>query len=352
VWHRINNQVVLRVPPGGPDGPCATYLRSSRNSLIRQGYCHHYVQRQVMLAAGFSRWLKEKGVPRHRVASEHPIRYLRYRHRQRRPNQGDSAALGHLMAFLRSAKAIRPGTTSTPQITPVEKCVQAYEEYLREERALAKATIVFYVPFVRSFLESCFGSGPVKLSSICAKDVHPICSRPGTKPPPEASEGHEHRAALILQYARYRGEIRLELSSVVPSVANWSMPSIPRGIAPDQVRRLLSQIDRSTVVGRRDYAILLLTGPFGFAIRRGCLSRARGHRLEGRMPERAQQGWWPDAAASSKGSGRCNRCLSAAWKTPQHESPSVLAGEGPHPRLSLTVCHRDDCSSRNPTYRG
>jgi site-specific recombinase XerD len=41
------------------------------------------------------------------------------------------------------------------------------------------------------------------------------------------------------------------------------MPSIPRGIAPDQVRRLLSQIDRSTAVGRRDYAILLLLARLG-----------------------------------------------------------------------------------------
>jgi integrase/recombinase XerD len=41
------------------------------------------------------------------------------------------------------------------------------------------------------------------------------------------------------------------------------MPSIPRGIAPDQVRRLLSQIDRSNAIGRRDYAILLLLARLG-----------------------------------------------------------------------------------------
>ena len=41
------------------------------------------------------------------------------------------------------------------------------------------------------------------------------------------------------------------------------MPSIPRGIAPDQVRQLLRQLDRSTAVGRRDYAILLLLARLG-----------------------------------------------------------------------------------------
>ena len=41
------------------------------------------------------------------------------------------------------------------------------------------------------------------------------------------------------------------------------MSSIPRAIAPDQVRRLLARINRHTAVGRRDYAILLLLARLG-----------------------------------------------------------------------------------------
>jgi hypothetical protein len=32
----------------------------------------------------------------------------------------------------------------------------------------------------------------------------------------------------FLQYARYRGDVELDLASAVPAVANWSMSSIPR----------------------------------------------------------------------------------------------------------------------------
>lgn len=67
----------------------------------------------------------------------------------------------------------------------------------------------------------------------------------------------------FLQYGRYRGDIRLDLAAVVPLVANWSMSSVPRAIAPDQVRRLLARINRRTAVGRRDYAILLLLARLG-----------------------------------------------------------------------------------------
>ncbi len=256
----INDHVVLsRVP----EGPLAAYLGRFAESLSRQGYTHRYIHRQVMLAACFSRWLKQMEVPPHHITSEHPAQYLRLRYRRRRPNQGDPAALGHFVAFLRCESVIPAEKISTRRLTPAEQCVQAYEQYLREERVLAEATIVNYAPFIGQFLKERFGAGPVQLSSLRAKDVVQFVLR-------QARHLHLKRAKLLttalrsfLQYARYRGEIELDLAAVVPCVANWSMPSIPRGIAPDHVRRLLSQIDRSTAVGRRDYAILLLLARLG-----------------------------------------------------------------------------------------
>ncbi|MGA7814462.1 tyrosine-type recombinase/integrase [Caballeronia sp.] len=41
------------------------------------------------------------------------------------------------------------------------------------------------------------------------------------------------------------------------------MPSIPRGIAPDQTRQLSASIDQRSATGRRDYAILLLLARLG-----------------------------------------------------------------------------------------
>src|SRR6266704_4533627 len=67
----------------------------------------------------------------------------------------------------------------------------------------------------------------------------------------------------FLQYARSRGEVTLDLAAAVPIVANWSMTSIPRAIAPDQIRQLLTSIDRHTAMGRRDYAIVLLLARLG-----------------------------------------------------------------------------------------
>ena len=101
------------------------------------------------------------------------------------------------------------------------------------------------------------------LSRLCAGDVMRFvrCQAPRL---------HLKRAKLLttalrsfLHYARYRGDIALDLAAAVPAVANWSMPSIPRAIPADAVRRLLASINRRTAMGRRDYAILLLLARLG-----------------------------------------------------------------------------------------
>src|SRR6516225_11126098 len=148
-------------------------------------------------------------------------------------------------------------------LTPAERYTQAYEYHLREARGLASATIANYVPFIRSFFEDRFGDGPVTLSHLCASDVARFVQR-------QASRLHPKRAKLLtsalrsfLQYACYRGKTKLDLAAAVPVVANWSMASIPRAIAADQVRQLMASIDRRTAMGCRDYAILLLLARLG-----------------------------------------------------------------------------------------
>jgi site-specific recombinase XerD len=134
---------------------------------------------------------------------------------------------------------------------------------LREIRGLAKATIVNYVPFIRSFLKDCFDDGPIMLSRLCASDVVRFVQR-------QAAHLHQKRAKLLtcalrsfLRYVRYLGKTKLDLAAAVPIVANWSMSSIPRAITDEQVRHLLSSVDRRTAMGRRDYAILILLARLG-----------------------------------------------------------------------------------------
>jgi integrase/recombinase XerD len=256
----IDDNIVLS---RAPEGPLATHIGSFASSLKEQGYGLQSIHRQVLLAVCFSRWLSQKGVALRSITSDLPALYLRHRARKVRPNLGDAAALRHLLDFLRHKGVLPTERTPMARLTPVERLTQTYEQHLREARGLAEATILNYVPFIRVFLKGRFANGPVVLSRLCARDVVRFVQL-------QAPRLHLKRAKLLttalrsfLQYARYRGQLKLDLAAAVPVVANWSMSSVPRAIAPNQTRRLLASLDRRTTAGRRDYAILLLLARLG-----------------------------------------------------------------------------------------
>jgi integrase/recombinase XerD len=260
VKYIINDKVVLSRPP---EGPLAAHIGSFTQWVSEQGYAASSLWQRVHLAACFSGWLGEQGVRLRSVSSDHPAQYLQHRARRVQPGRSDAAALRHFMDFLRRQEVIPAEKEPSRRLTQVEQCLHAFERYLSEERALARATIVNYVPFIRSFLDDRFGNRPVRLGRLCAGDVVRFVQH-------EAPRLHVKRAKLLttalrsfLQYARYRADITLDLAAAVPPVANWSMTSIPRAIPADQVRQLLASINRRTAMGRRDYAILLLLARLG-----------------------------------------------------------------------------------------
>jgi integrase/recombinase XerD len=228
-----------------------------------EGYASPSRWRKVLLAAGFSRWLGEQAVSVCRVSSEHVARYLRSRAGRVQIQRGDAAALRQFIDLLRRQGLVPPEKVPPCRLTPVEQAVDAFEPYLRNERMLAEAALVNYVPFVRRFLAGRFGDRPVRLSRLCAGDVVRFVQR-------QAPRLHLKRAKLLttalrsfLRFAPYRGDIACDLAAAVPTVANWSMTSIPRAIPAEAVRRLWASINRCTATGRRDYAILLLLARLG-----------------------------------------------------------------------------------------
>ena len=256
----VDDRVVLSRPL---EGPLSAHIAGFAKWARDEGYASPSRWRKVFLAADFSRWLGQHAISVRGVSSEHLARYLRSRGRRVQIHRGDAAALKQFVNLLRRQGVVSPEEIPPCRLTPVEQVVEAFEQYLRNERALAEATVVNYVPFVRSFLANRFGDQRLKLSHLCAGDVVRFVQC-------QAAHLHLKRAKLLtsalrsfLHYARYRGDLAGDLAAAVPTVANWSMTSIPRAIPADAVRRLLASVNRRTAVGRRDYTILLLLARLG-----------------------------------------------------------------------------------------
>ena len=71
----------------------------------------------------------------------------------------------------------------------------------------------------------------------------------------------------FLRYLHVAGLIEAPLVWAVPSVADLRDRTLPRGLEPLAVRKLLASCDRRRTIGRRDHAILLLMARLG--LRRG-----------------------------------------------------------------------------------
>jgi hypothetical protein len=68
---------------------------------------------------------------------------------------------------------------------------------------------------------------------------------------------------VFLRYLLHQGKIEMELADCVLPVASWSFSEVPKSLPPGTVQRVLAGHDRSTPVGRRNYAILLLLARLG-----------------------------------------------------------------------------------------
>lgn len=244
--------------------PLGRYITLYADQLHAQGYRRKSGRRKLQLAADFSRWLNRNKIAANQVLTKHMGDYLQSRKRSGIGiHLGDRAAVIGFLKLLREQRVTKERIPQPP-ITPSQRLLREYDLYLQKERSLSLATRINYTPFVLQFLVSRFGRGRVDLSRLRAVDVLQFVR--GT-----AGQLKNKRVLLMttalrsfLRFARYRGEITLDLAACVPSVASWSLSTLPRSLPPAQVEQVLANVrQRSTAVGRRDYAILLLLARLG-----------------------------------------------------------------------------------------
>ena len=193
-----------------PEGPLAAHVESFANWALKQGYSLSSVRRKVCLVRCFSRWLKQHGVRLRNISCAYASRYLRYRAQRVRCYSDDATALRQLIDYLRGEGVVLSKKIPTPQLTPAECCMQAYGQYLRDVRALAKATVINYVPAVREFLKDRFGNGPVTLSRLRACDIVRFVRRQAPRLSLSRAKVMINAIRSFLQYACIRGEVTLD----------------------------------------------------------------------------------------------------------------------------------------------
>jgi site-specific recombinase XerD len=242
-------------------GLVATHVAGFRAELARLGYSPSAANRHVALLGHVSRWLAREGLDAAVLATERVESFFQSRRAAGSSYLRTRRSAAPLLGYLRRVGVV--GGPQPPVITdPVEMLVQAFGVYLLRERGLVDGTVRGYVRVARAFLSGRQGPGGVDLVGLSAVDVTGFATQACEPLGTSAARGVVSALRSLLRFLHWEGLCRVRLDQAVLSVAGWASP-LPKVVPAGQVRRLLDGCDRATVIGRRDYAIVLLLARLG-----------------------------------------------------------------------------------------
>ena len=155
-------------------------------------------------------------------------------------------------------------TTPHRQSEEVEHLVSRYVNYLRNDRGLAKNSVLVYTPFIRSLLvDQVARTGRISIDAIDATLIRSFLLE---RVHGRSGEYARLLATALRSFFRFLflcGDLQADLSASVPTVCKPRRTAVPAFLSPEEIDRVIAAIDRSTLTGRRDHAVLLLLARLG-----------------------------------------------------------------------------------------
>jgi site-specific recombinase XerD len=230
--------------------------RLVEDELARQG-----TWRCLSLVDGLLRWIPRTRWKLTDLDERTVERYLTHRALKRSIQPGDRAALKRLLSVLRQSGTIAPA--ALPRLTPQEQIFEEFSRYLRSERGLAPKSIIRHLPVIRRFLHEVCPAGIHDLSEISQEDITRYVERHARDMSAASGKAMCSSLRAFLRYLQQRGFNSIALASCVPSVRNWKLASLPTYLSSAQVQKVLDSCDQTKVLGRRNYAILMMLAKLG-----------------------------------------------------------------------------------------
>jgi integrase/recombinase XerD len=244
-------------------GPLAPYAAGFGSWLRSQAYSPSAAAGRLCQFDQVSRWLEREGLGAGELTDEQAGRFVAARRAAGRVTWVSPQSMALLLGYLR-ALGVAPVPAPALARGPLEELLADYRRYLRMERGLSEHTVLdVYGPTARLFPAGREGPDGLGLGRLCAADVSSFLARecPGRS----VTGARDLVCALrsLLRYLHLAGLIQAPLAWAVPSVADLRDRTLPRGLDPPAVRKLLASCDRRTLAGLRDYAILLVLTRLG-----------------------------------------------------------------------------------------
>ena len=243
-------------------GPLTRFAAGLVEELALLGYTVTSATAQMQLAAHLSRWLQSQGLGPGDLTGPVIEQFLAVR-RADYTSHYSLEALEPVLGYLRRGGQVPPAAVPTPS-SPVEVLMASYGKYLTHERGLSAPVAEAYSHWVTPFVDDMSDAeGAVEFADMAAGDVARFLT---TQLPTMTRKTAQMTACALRSFLRYLHEeqmVEVALADAVPAVAHRRMSGLPAPLNPTQVTALLEACDRSSAVGRRDFAVITVLHRLG-----------------------------------------------------------------------------------------
>ncbi len=225
--------------------------------LRSQGYSWLPIRLRIRAAKRLDVMLRRHGVHHFEVLTATDL--LAYAPKDSQENVVLSAGVRSLVRYLDTR-----GLLVRPAATPREQLVAAYRTDLERVRGLAKSTLKQHAATALEFLKFVgFDSDPTLVRRLNPPQVEEFIRVTGAR---IGRASLQHTVAHLRSFLRFlasRDEIARGLDFSIDTPRVYRGERLPRSLPWDTVQAFLAAIDRTTPVGRRDYAMFMLVTTYG-----------------------------------------------------------------------------------------
>ena len=235
------------------------------------GYASWTIRDYAGAVEHFGGWLKSRRLDPSHISPELVRSFLR-KHLGRchcpRPAPRDPATCGSALHALLEWLPIKGiiGQKTGKAASPAEQLIEEFDRYLVEVCGMAQTTRRARGRTALELLAWRFGKGPLRLQQMGPGDLVRFVAFRARSLCPMSVRALSDSLRSFLRFLHFQGRCRKGLDLAVPTLHAWNRAQLPTVIEAEPLRRFLSSFDRSTAMGRRDYAIALCMCDLGLRV--------------------------------------------------------------------------------------
>ncbi len=140
-------------------------------------------------------------------------------------------------------------------IPEISAIINDFDEYMRAVCGLSENTRWYRRRFARELMVTIFGKTTLDFASVTPAAITRFITERASSYKTGSVQVFTTSIRGFLKFLQFKGYTPASLIASVPQVPNWSLTRLPKSLDPNQLSQFLAAFERSSSIGKRDYAM-------------------------------------------------------------------------------------------------